>query len=679
MDRNERDEVDLKITLDPTVRLPLRAGEPSEVEVFLGPTNSGKTHRALERLAERGVGTYAAPLRMLAMEAYERLCGDVGEDRVGLVTGEERINHNAPIICATAEMAPMRGELLVLDEVQWAADPDRGWAWTRLLAGADVDELYVTGEVGAAPFVRAVLGDDVPITWTERLVPLSVRGPLTLDSIPDRSIVVAFSRKAVLHLAGLLHLKRRRVSALYGALPPEVRRKQIAEFIVGSSEIIVATDVIGHGINLPANAVVFSETEKFDGQKRRDLEAWEIAQIAGRAGRFGLSESGVVTTVGGVTGFAPKHRMVARALTGKVMIEGKVAHRRVERGQVAPGLDDLGALSASDLAPALNAWSKAAKAALGSTSWASVAPVEPFLERANALDSEWTSSGSLLSRLSLDDAWRLLRSPLDADTPEDRWVLGAVARELLGTLTVTLEPISASTDAVSLERHARVLVGLRWATLAFAERIALSHREVVEQLDAVATALNAALARAITNGVARCVSCNSLCAPWCSECDSCHSSRHHSSRHHSYGRDDGYDGFEYADYDDYAGAWYGCKGGRDDFDLTLGRPKAKKAPSKAKAAKRARELDRKVRRREEVQRTLRAAVASDPILARPRGVARGWWANEAIPALEATSRGAEREQLLLKVLEVWGQEGVAAKIRERVSAEATRGGVESPR
>ena len=127
-----------------TVLLPLRTTPLLKVEVFLGPTNSGKTHRALEYLKQRGVGVYAAPLRMLALEAYERLSEQTGRSQVGLVTGEERINEHAPIICCTVEMAPMSGRLLVLDEVQWAQDTDRGWAWTRLLAGAEVEELYVT-------------------------------------------------------------------------------------------------------------------------------------------------------------------------------------------------------------------------------------------------------------------------------------------------------------------------------------------------------------------------------------------------------------------------------------------------------------------------------------------------------------------------------------------------------
>src|SRR4029079_5844687 len=118
-----------------TVRLPARKRAPESAIAHLGPTNSGKTHDALRFLIASGEGVYAAPLRMLAQEAHRRLATEIGADTVGRVTVEERINERAPIICCTAEMAPMHGETLVLDEVQWAEDEERGSAWTRLVLG----------------------------------------------------------------------------------------------------------------------------------------------------------------------------------------------------------------------------------------------------------------------------------------------------------------------------------------------------------------------------------------------------------------------------------------------------------------------------------------------------------------------------------------------------------------
>ena len=137
-----------------TVRLPQRTTEPETVIAHLGPTNSGKTHDALRFLVENGRGVYAAPLRMLAQEAHRRLSSELGEDGVGLVTGEERVNAGAPIICCTAEMAPLRGETLVLDEVQWAEDEERGSAWTRLMLGGEYRHILLLGAVEALPLVQ---------------------------------------------------------------------------------------------------------------------------------------------------------------------------------------------------------------------------------------------------------------------------------------------------------------------------------------------------------------------------------------------------------------------------------------------------------------------------------------------------------------------------------------------
>src|SRR4051794_17856123 len=135
------------------IRLPQRRFPPDSVVAHLGPTNSGKTHHALEVLKERGRGVYAGPLRMLAQEAHRRLSAELGEEAVGLVTGEERVNETAPIICCTVEMAPTSGDVLVLDEVQWADDPERGSAWTRLLLAGEYRDILLLGALDAEPLV----------------------------------------------------------------------------------------------------------------------------------------------------------------------------------------------------------------------------------------------------------------------------------------------------------------------------------------------------------------------------------------------------------------------------------------------------------------------------------------------------------------------------------------------
>ncbi|MBA2463342.1 MAG: helicase, partial [Actinobacteria bacterium] len=231
--------------------LPTRRFEPESVVAHLGPTNSGKTHTALEFLATSGRGVFAAPLRMLAQEAYRRLAAHLGEERVGLVTGEERVNEEAPIVCCTAEMAPLRGEVLVLDEVQWADDEERGSAWTRLLLAGEYRHILVLGAVEALPLVQNAF-PQAEIRFFERKAPLDWIGSVAFQSLRPGTVVVAFSRRAVLALAGELNRRYEgRVAVLYGAMPLGSRRVEIDRFLSGGADLCAATDVLGHGVNLP--------------------------------------------------------------------------------------------------------------------------------------------------------------------------------------------------------------------------------------------------------------------------------------------------------------------------------------------------------------------------------------------------------------------------------------------
>src|SRR5438045_1225527 len=170
-ERHRRREPRRKPVSDLTVRLPERTREPETVIAHLGPTNSGKTHDALRFLVESGRGVYAAPLRMLAQEAHRRLASELGDDAVGLVTGEERVNPAAPIICCTAEMAPLRGETLVLDEVQWAEDEERGSAGTRRMLGGAYRHILLLGAVEALPLVEQAF-PQIEVRFFERKTPL---------------------------------------------------------------------------------------------------------------------------------------------------------------------------------------------------------------------------------------------------------------------------------------------------------------------------------------------------------------------------------------------------------------------------------------------------------------------------------------------------------------------------
>ena len=276
------------------ITLPSRRVEPESVVANLGPTNSGKTYEALQFLAREGRGVYAGPLRMLAQEAHRRLSEELGADMVGLVTGEERINDTAPILCCTVEMAPGRGDVLVLDEVQWADDEERGAAWTRLLLEGEYKHIRLLGALDALPLVRHAF-PDAEVRVFERMLPLEWIGPVQLRSLTPGTVLVAFSRKAVLALAGEVNrLHPDRVAVLYGAMPLGSRREEIDRFLERRADICVATDVLGHGVNLPCETLLFAETTKFDGENRRDLLPWEIAQIAG--GRGGSAWSSEVTS-----------------------------------------------------------------------------------------------------------------------------------------------------------------------------------------------------------------------------------------------------------------------------------------------------------------------------------------------------------------------------------------------
>lgn len=273
----------------------------SEQRIWLhvGPPNSGKTHDALNALAEAESGWYLAPLRLLAFEIFDRL--NQRGVLCNLLTGEEYIPiPGAMITAATIEMFnPVdSGECVIIDEAQMLADPDRGWAWTRAMMEAEAPEIHVIGPGTARGLIEQLAGGAaIPVTLVEheRLSPIRVAEKAwPLPHLPERTILVAFSRQMVLHLKTELEQAKRRVSVVYGNLPPEVRRRQADRFANGETDICVATDAVGMGLNLPADAVCFYETQKYDGKRIRYLTSSEVQQIGGRAGRFGLSQGGEV-------------------------------------------------------------------------------------------------------------------------------------------------------------------------------------------------------------------------------------------------------------------------------------------------------------------------------------------------------------------------------------------------
>lgn len=270
---------------------------------YLGPTNSGKTHAAMQHLKASSSGCYLAPLRLMALEGFDAL-NDEGFT-CSLVTGEESIlRERASFRSSTVEMADLEHEVdvAVIDEAQLLMDGDRGWAWTQAIIGMPAKEVVLTGSLDALPYlekIASLTGEPLEVHTFERKTPLkALTKPVKLGSLGKGDALIAFSRSEVMRLRMTLQEQGKSVACVYGALGPEVRRAEARRFRNGEADILVATDAIGMGLNLPIRRVIFSTLQKFDGTSERRLTKSEIAQIGGRAGRFGIFEEGEVGLLG---------------------------------------------------------------------------------------------------------------------------------------------------------------------------------------------------------------------------------------------------------------------------------------------------------------------------------------------------------------------------------------------
>lgn len=272
--------------------------ERGRVTAVLGPTNTGKTHHAIERMLTHRTGVIALPLRLLAREVYDRVVAKAGPSRVALITGEERIvPPRAQYWVCTTEAMPLEigADFVCIDEIQLAADPDRGHVFTHRLLHAR--GLHETLFLGADTMRGALAGLVANHSYVkrDRFSTLTYSGSKKISRMPERSAIVGFSVENVYAIAELIRRQKGGCAVVMGALSPRTRNAQVELYQNGDVDYLVATDAIGMGLNLDIKHVAFSSTSKFDGRRMRPLTPQEIGQIAGRAGRhtdngtFGLT------------------------------------------------------------------------------------------------------------------------------------------------------------------------------------------------------------------------------------------------------------------------------------------------------------------------------------------------------------------------------------------------------
>ena len=287
-----------------------------KIYIHLGDTNTGKTYNAVERLKTAKKGVYLSPLRILALENYEKLNNEgVVCD---LMTGEEEIiKENATHISCTIEKVNLKQnyDIAVIDEIQMINDNQRGIAWSRAVLGLRCNEIHICGAMNAKELLIKMLDDcedDYEIKEYHRNIPLEVETKnFSYNDVQEGDAIVVFSKKRVLEIAQSYSNNNVKTSIIYGDLPPEVRKMQYEQFINKENKVLVTTDAIGMGVNLPIRRIIFMSIRKFDGEEVRELTSQEIKQVAGRAGRKGIYD------IGYVAGVSDTHNIISRKLEEK--------------------------------------------------------------------------------------------------------------------------------------------------------------------------------------------------------------------------------------------------------------------------------------------------------------------------------------------------------------------------
>src|SRR6201995_4352683 len=279
----------------------------SGVTAVLGPTNTGKTHLAIERMLAHSSGLIGLPLRLLAREVYNKIAARVGEDSVALITGEEKIKPaKARFWVSTVEAMPrdLGVSFLAVDEIQLAADLERGHVFTdRILNRRGRDETMLLGAATMRPIIERLL-PGANIVTRPRLSQLEFAGDRKITRQPRRTAIVAFSAEEVYAIAELIRRQHGGAAVVLGSLSPRTRNAQVAMFQNGDVDYLVATDAVGMGLNLDVDHVAFASDRKYDGYQFRRLTPSEFAQIAGRGGR--ATRDGTFGTTGRCEPFEPE-------------------------------------------------------------------------------------------------------------------------------------------------------------------------------------------------------------------------------------------------------------------------------------------------------------------------------------------------------------------------------------
>ena len=437
------------------------------ITVVIGPTNSGKSHYALDRLAAAASGAALAPLRLLALEFQDALAARGVP--ASLMTGEER--HFVPgarHVACTVEMAHTSRtvDVAVIDEAQMLADPDRGAAWTAAIMGIPASEVIVLGAPDCLPLVRRIAelcDEPVEVVRLERKSPLRVAAEAVgLTAVTDADAVVAFSRREIFALREQLVARGRTVAVIYGALGPEVRRTESRRFREGDAPTLVATDAIGMGLNLPIRRVVFSALVKWDGRQERSLTPAEVRQIGGRAGRYGQHEEGVVAVLAGGGDPARLRSLMDTEpappadLRPQVSPDGRIVAAVAEELGTTSLLETLRRIRGAVLRP-------------GDPNYR-LADLETQMEIAAVMDG---------TGLPLLDRWTYALCPVDVrDAGIDRllrWALEHAAGDTVGVPTAGHLPAPHRADQAALERAekaAKRLVAWRWLAQHFPDSYA---------------------------------------------------------------------------------------------------------------------------------------------------------------------------------------------------------------